>query len=110
LAIDRDSIGVPPRFSLLNAMHWDPNSMIEAALLCPVVGISDGDTLKVRCTDQPQMVVRLAEIDAPEKAQPYGQRSKEWLSTLCFKQQAQVRPVSRNRYRRTVARVICTGH
>jgi len=83
--------------------------MIEAALLCLVVGISDGDTITVRCHDRPQMVVRLAEIDAPEKAQPYGQRSKEWLSTLCFKQQAQVRPVSRDRYGRTVARVICTG-
>lgn len=83
--------------------------MIEAALLCLVVGISDGDTLKVRCPDQPQMVVRLAEIDAPEKAQPYGQRSKEWLSTLCFKKQAEVRPASRDRYGRTVARVICAG-
>jgi endonuclease YncB( thermonuclease family) len=41
--------------------------MIEAALLCLVVGISDGDTLKVRCPDQPQMVIRLAEIDAPER-------------------------------------------
>jgi endonuclease YncB( thermonuclease family) len=83
--------------------------MIEAALLCLVVGISDGDTLKVRCPDQPQMVVRLAEIDAPEKAQPFGQRSKELLSTLCFKKQAEIRPSTRDRYGRTVARVICAG-
>ena len=83
--------------------------MIEAALLCLVVGISDGDTIKVRCTDQPQIVIRLAEIDAPEKAQAFGQRSKEMLSTLCFKKQAEIRPSTRDRYGRTVARVICTG-
>ncbi|KQW36840.1 thermonuclease family protein [Rhizobacter sp. Root404] len=83
--------------------------MIEAALLCLVVGISDGDTIKVRCADQPQKVIRLAEIDAPEKAQAFGQRSKEMLSTLCFKKQAEIRPSTRDRYGRTVARVICTG-
>lgn len=83
--------------------------MIEAALLCLVVGIIDGDTLKVRCREQPQMVVRLAEIDAPEKAQPFGQRSKELLSTLCFRKQAEIRPSTRDRYGRTVARVVCAG-
>lgn len=83
--------------------------MIEASLLCLVVGISDGDTIKVRCADQPQMVIRLAEIDAPEKAQAFGQRSKEMLSTLCFKKQAEIRPSNRDRYGRTVARVVCAG-
>lgn len=83
--------------------------MIEAALLCLVVGISDGDTIKVRCPDQPQIVIRLAEIDAPEKAQPYGQRSKELLSALCFKKRAEIRPSTRDRYGRIVARVVCAG-
>jgi micrococcal nuclease len=83
--------------------------MIEAALLCLVVGISDGDTIKVRCADHPQMVIRLAEIDAPEKDQAFGQRSKEMLSTLCYKKQAEIRPSTRDRYGLTVARVICTG-
>ena len=49
--------------------------MIEAAILCLVVGISDGDTIKVRCPEQAQTAVRLAQIDAPEKAQPFGRRS-----------------------------------
>jgi endonuclease YncB( thermonuclease family) len=83
--------------------------MIEAALLCLVVGISDGDTIKVRCPDQPQIAVRLAEIDAPEKAQPFGQRSKKLLSELCFRKQAEIRPSSRDRYGRTIARVTCAG-
>lgn len=82
-------------------------------LLCLVVGISDGDTLTVRCGppgEYQQLKVRLAEIDAPEKAQAFGQRSKEHLSTLCFQQPAKVKPVTKDRYGRTVARVECRGH
>jgi len=83
--------------------------MLETVLLCLVVGISDGDTLKVRCPDRAQFVVRLAEIDAPEKAQPFGQRSKQHLSVLCFRKRAQIRPETQDRYGRTVARVSCDG-
>ena len=79
------------------------------ALLCLVVAISDGDTLKVHCPDQPMLTIRLAEIDAPEKAQPFGRRSKQHLSELCLKQQAEIRPTARDRYGRTVARVTCAG-
>ncbi|RYE40683.1 MAG: hypothetical protein EOP24_39940 [Hyphomicrobiales bacterium] len=86
--------------------------MFSSILLCLVVGVSDGDTLKARC-GQPgayeQVTVRLAEIDAPEKSQPFGQRSKEHLSGLCFGKQAKIRPSTRDRYGRTVARVTCAG-
>jgi len=54
--------------------------------------------------------VRLADIDAPEKAQPFGQRSKQYLSDLCFRKQAEVVPQARlDRYGRTVAHVRCDG-
>lgn len=86
--------------------------MLIAFLMCSVVGISDGDTLKVKCaTDRghQSLTVRLAEIDAPEKGQPFGQRSKQHLSDLCFRRNAEVRTTSRDRYGRTVARVVCDG-
>ena len=86
--------------------------MIAAALLCLIVGVADGDTLTARC-GQPgryeQIKVRLAEIDAPEKAQPFGARSKESLSDLCYLQQAAIRPTAKDRYGRLVARVECRG-
>ena len=69
--------------------------MLAAALLCLVVGISDGDTLTARCPTgdaahpYSQLKVRLAEIDAPEKAQPYGNRAKEYLSSLCYQGSSQ---------------------
>lgn len=86
--------------------------MPAALLLCLVVGISDGDTLKARCGEPgayEQVTIRLAEIDAPEKGQAFGQRSKESLSGLCFGTGGTIRPVTRDRYGRTVARVECHG-
>jgi len=63
------------------------------------------------CGASPQTItVRLAEVDAPEKAQSYGGRSKQNLSALCFRKSADVRPVSLDRYGRTIARVTCDGH
>ncbi|MFZ3119621.1 MAG: thermonuclease family protein [Variovorax sp.] len=79
---------------------------------CLVVGIADGDTLTARC-GQPdayeQVKVRLAEIDAPEKKQPFGERSRQSLAKLCFQREAVLIPRTIDRYGRTVARVECDG-
>ena len=86
--------------------------VLKPSETCLVVGVSDGDTLKVRCGAEPdyrQITIRTNEIDAPEKKQPVGQRSKESLSALCFQQQAVVTPDKRDRYGRTVAAVRCRG-
>lgn len=81
-------------------------------MLCLVVAITDGDTIKARCGDPghyDQINVRLSEIDAPEKAQPFGQVSKKALSDLCYMQQATIQPQKKDRYGRTVARIECQG-
>lgn len=75
---------------------------------CLVVSIADGDTLTALCEHQ-QVKIRLAEIDAPEKKQAFGQRSKQSLAKLCFQKRAEIRPQATDRYHRTVARVICEG-
>lgn len=71
-----------------------------------VVGISDGDTIRVLADGQ-QITVRLAEIDAPEKAQPFGTRSKQSLSDMCFDKQARIATQGRDRYGRTIGRIYC---
>lgn len=85
---------------------------MSSLLLCLVVAIQDGDSLTALCTapsGHEQVKVRLAEVDAPEKAQPFGNRSRQSLAQLCHQQEATIRPEKRDRYGRTVARVECQG-
>jgi micrococcal nuclease len=79
------------------------------ALALVVVGVSDGDTLTVRDGDS-KTVVRLAEIDAPERAQPFSQVSRRNLEALCKQAKTvEIMPVDTDRYGRTVAHVGCDG-
>ena len=74
-----------------------------------VVAIADGDTLTVLNQDSQQVKVRLAEIDAPERRQPFGTRSRQSLGELCHEKRAEVRVVDVDRYKRVVGRVSCEG-
>jgi endonuclease YncB( thermonuclease family) len=70
-----------------------------------VVGVSDGDTLTVLDASHQQFKIRLAGIDAPEKAQPFGNRAKESLSEMVFNKQVVVESRKEDRYRRKVGKV-----
>ena len=70
-----------------------------------VVSVADGDTLTVLVGEREQVKVRLAGIDAPERAQPFGQRSKENLSRLAFGKPVRVDWDKRDRYRRVLGKV-----
>lgn len=86
--------------------------MSAALLLCLVVGISDGDSLTVRCGKAgayERVRVRVAAIDAPERRQAYSQKARQNLSGLCYRQEAELRVLSKDRFGRTVADVRCKG-
>lgn len=86
--------------------------MPVSALFCLVVAISDGDTLTARCGTPgayQQVKVRIAAIDAPERKQAFGQRARQHLAQLCFRQRATLHPVDEDHYGRTVANVRCGG-
>ena len=70
-----------------------------------VVGVADGDTITVLDAERQQHKIRLQGIDAPEKAQPFGQRSKENLSHLVFNNEVRVEWKKRDRYKRIVGKV-----
>lgn len=74
-----------------------------------VVGISDGDTVTLLAADKTSVRIRLAEIDAPEKSQAYGQASKASLSKMCFGKQAKAVVQDTDQYERKVARLFCDG-
>lgn len=71
-----------------------------------VIGVIDGDTIDV-LADRTRIPVRvrLAEIDAPEKKQAYGQRAKQALSDLVFERDVWVMEQGRDRYGRVLGRV-----
>lgn len=78
-------------------------------LLGRVVGVSDGDTLTVLDSTKMPHRVRLSGIDAPEKRQPFGERSKENLSRLAFGKDARAECHKQDRYGRQVCRVSVAG-
>lgn len=69
-----------------------------------VVAVADGDTITV-LRDKEQVKVRLAEIDAPEKAQAFGNKSKQVLSALVYGKAVLVVEQGHDRYKRTIGRV-----
>lgn len=74
-----------------------------------VVGVTDGDTVTVLDSGKVQHKIRLAGIDAPEKKQAFGNRSKESLSDLVFNKPVTVDTGKADRYGREVGKIIVNG-
>lgn len=87
---------------LLIGLQWVAHADV---LLGHVVSVSDGDTITVLDDSKQRHVIRLMGIDAPEKAQAYGQKAKESLSDLVFNKEVSVTWFKRDRYGRTVGQV-----
>ena len=70
-----------------------------------VVGITDGDTFTVINRDKLQLKVRIIGIDAPEKKQAYGNKSRQTLSDLIFQQQIEIDVQYQEKWGRYAAKV-----
>jgi micrococcal nuclease len=70
-----------------------------------VVKIADGDTLTVLDESNAQHKIRLAGIDAPEKGQSFGTRSRENLAGKVFGKTVRVEVIDVDRYKREVGRI-----
>jgi endonuclease YncB( thermonuclease family) len=80
-------------------------AVAAAELRGRVVGISDGDTLTLLTDRREELRIRLAEIDTPERGQPYSDRSRQFLSDLVFGKSVRVDVRDIDRYGRTVGRI-----
>jgi endonuclease YncB( thermonuclease family) len=74
-----------------------------------VLKVTDGDTITILTADKHQHKIRLAGIDAPEKKQPFGNRSRQNLSRLAYGKQAQADCPKTDRYGRYVCKVDVGG-
>jgi len=68
------------------------------------VAVADGDSI-TELRDRVQMKVRLVDIDEPEKAQPFGNRSRQALDALVHGREVLVVERGKDRYQRVLGRV-----
>ena len=73
-----------------------------------VVGITDGDTVRA-LRDGVAVKIRLHGIDAPESRQPFGTKSKTFLSGAIAGKTVTVIEHDTDRYGRTIGEIICNG-
>jgi endonuclease YncB( thermonuclease family) len=74
-----------------------------------VVGISDGDTVTLLADRHVQVKIRLAGIDAPEKRQAFGDRSKTNLSRMVFQRNIDADCGKSDRYHRRICVLYVDG-
>jgi len=74
-----------------------------------VVRVTDGDTIVVLDDNNSQHKIRLQGIDAPERGQAYGTKSKEHLSDSVAGKFVVVEYEKRDRYERILGKVLLSG-
>ena len=80
-----------------------------ATITGTVVSVADGDTVTVLDATKTQHKIRLTGIDAPEKTQPFGRRSKSSLSDMVYLKQVTVETDKKDRYGRNLGKVLIDG-
>jgi len=70
-----------------------------------VVGVSDGDTITVLDQQKNTFKIRLQGIDAPEKKQAFGEKSKQSLHDLVHSKQVRIEYDKEDKYGRIVGKV-----
>ena len=85
------------------------NISVRPSALFHVTKVIDGDTVKVIGSDNIELDIRLAEIDAPEIDQPYGKESKAELEKLISSKKTELRDITKGKYGRFVANIYCEG-
>ena len=71
-------------------------------LVGKVVGITDGDTFKLLVQDSIIYRIRVANIDCPEKKQPFSAKAKQFTSDAIFGKTVNVNILSTDRYGRYI--------
>jgi endonuclease YncB( thermonuclease family) len=95
-----------------------PLVVLFAILYCPpafsaswtvegrVVGGSDSDTVTILDRDKRQHKIRFNWIDAPEKNQPFGNRSRQNLASLVSDRNVRAECGKRDRYGREICKIL----
>lgn len=71
-----------------------------------VVSITDGDTFKALTQDSTLIKVRVANIDCPERKQPYSAKAKQFTSDQIFEKEVKLESFKKDRYGRLICNII----
>ena len=74
-----------------------------------VIGVADGDTIRVLDSGKTQHRIRFLGIDAPESSQAFGQKSKQYLSSLIFNKNVSIQYTEKDQYGRILGTVFLEG-
>ena len=77
----------------------------QTTLKAKVIGIKDGDTVVVLDSLNNQITLRLAEVDCPEKSQPFGTKAKQFTSDQIYLKTIKYVVTDIDRYRRSIAMI-----
>lgn len=89
---------------LIPCLLFGQNSLTGKA-----VYFSDGDTFHLLPANGEKVKVRVADIDCPERAQPFGLEAKEFVMNQLKDKEITINIKETDRYGRKVARVIYDG-
>ena len=75
-----------------------------------VISVTDGDTIKIKTHQTKIEKIRLAQIDTPEKKQPWGNKAKQALSAKVYGKIVKVDIETTDKYGRLVGTVWFAGN
>ena len=79
--------------------------LFSLELIGKVVKVSDGDTVTIFTSDKTQHKIRLNDIDAPEKKQAFGNKSKDNLAKYIAGRTVTVEYQKKDKYKRILGTI-----
>lgn len=77
----------------------------EKTLTGRVIRVTDGDTVTILTEEKEEIRIRFQGIDAPERSQDFGKRSREMLNSLVYGKTIRVEVDKIDKYGRVVGRI-----
>ena len=74
-----------------------------------VIKVKDGDTIVILDSDNVQHTIRVADIDCPEKGQPFSKAATSFVSNEIFGKEVSIEKKSKDRYGRIIGNVFYTN-
>ena len=98
---DKNKETFPPEFVI--------SHLKDSTISGKVVGITDGDTFKLLTLDSTLLKIRVANIDCPERKQPFSAKAKTFTSQAIFGKTVKLIVFNKDRYGRYIANVLYDG-